>query len=203
MPIRGGPLTTSFRADIGGASDENGVVIFGRDEQGEVVATQAARLFDWRQTDFRREAESLRFFYADPERDKAAGETCIVTAPDAHEVKGQIVLGGGIWYRPDYRGRKLGEIIPRLSRANAYLRWKFDEFIAIVTAENVAKAFDRRTGFRKITRSIILRNHPTVPSGDLEVMLARVEPEQLIDDIFGFVMDFPAEVNAGVDVRRA
>ncbi len=197
------PLTTSFRSDIGGVNQDNGFVILGRNANGEIVATQAARLFDWRGTNFQTEAESLRFFYASPEQDKGAGEQCIVTAPDAHEVTGRVVLGGGIWYRPDYRGRKLGEIIPRISRATAYLRWGFDEFIAIVTKANVEKAFDRRSGFRKVSRSIILRNHPTVPDGDQEVMLARVEPAQLIDYLLGFIVDFRPEVDPRVDARRA
>ena len=197
------PLTTSFRSDIGGVDENNGFVILGRDANGETVATQAARYFDWSHSNFRAEAEALRFFYADPERDKGVDERCIVTAPDAHEVKGKVVLGGGIWYRPDYRGLKLGEIIPRISRANAFLRWGFDEFIAIVTKANVDKAFDRRAGFRKVSRSIILRNHPTIPNGDLEVLLARVEPAQLIDDLFGFIVDFRPEVDPRVDARRA
>ncbi|MGI9412017.1 MAG: hypothetical protein ACR2OV_18200 [Hyphomicrobiaceae bacterium] len=197
------PLTTSFRPDIGGVDESNGFVILGRDANGDTVATQAARFFDWSHTNFQTEAEALRFFYDDPERDKGIGEQCIVSAPDAHEVTGRVVLGGGIWYRPDYRGLKLGEIIPRISRANAFLRWGFDEFIAIVTKANVDKAFDRRAGFRKVSRSIILRNHPTIPNGDLEVMLARVEPAQLIDDLFGFIVDFRPEVDPRVDARRA
>ena len=64
------PLTTSFRSDIGGVDDSNGFVILGRDANGDTVATQAARLFDWRNTNFKAEAEALRFFYAAPDCDK-------------------------------------------------------------------------------------------------------------------------------------
>ena len=34
------PLTTTLRADPGGASDDSGVILFGRDGKGDVVATQ-------------------------------------------------------------------------------------------------------------------------------------------------------------------
>ena len=197
------PITTSFRSDIGGASNSTGLVVFGRDHHGEIVATQATRLFDWHDTHFKDEAESLRFFYADPDRDKGAGEQCIVTAPDASEVTGAIVLSGAIWYRPDFRGAGLANIIPRFIRTCSYLQWDLDEFIAIVTSENVAKAFDKRTGLPAPTRSVILRNHPTIPDGDLETLLSRLTPAQLIDDLATFVADYPVEPDVRVEPRRA
>lgn len=197
------PMTTSFRSDIGGANDDNGLVVFGRDSQGDVVATQATRLFDWQDTNFKTEAESLRFFYADPDRSKQPGEACIVTAPDAHEITGPVMLSGAIWYRPDYRGTGLANIIPRFIRTCSYLRWEFNEFFAIVTAENVSKSLGQRTGLRPPTKSVILRNHPTIPDGDLETMLTRLSCEQLIADIATFVADFKVEPDARVDSRRA
>ena len=197
------PITTSFRSDIGGANADTGLVVFGRDRHGDIVATQATRLFDWRHTTFKEEAESLRFFYADPERDKGVGEECIVTAPDAREVTGLIALSGAIWYRPDFRGTGLANIIPRFIRTCSYLQWDLDEFIAIVTSENVAKSFDKRTGLNAPTRSVLLRNHPTIPDGDLETLLSRLTPAQLIADLTTFVADYPVELDVRIEPRRA
>ena len=67
------------------------------------MATQAARLYEWPNTSFFYEAESLRLFYADPARSKQANEKCVVTAPSTKFVSGNVVFSGGGWYRRDYR----------------------------------------------------------------------------------------------------
>ena len=198
------PLTTTFREEPGGVSNETGFVILGRNTSGEVVATQAVRIFDWRNTNFKTEAQSLRFFYEDPARDSREGETCIVTAPDAETIRGRVALGGGIWYRPDFRRLRLGEIIPRLGRAYALTLWDYDILIATITQQNVGKAFDKRLGFRDIApNSMIMRHSATVPGGDLHLAIARMTPMQLIDDLFWFLVEFDAEVDARIDQRRA
>ncbi|MGI9476773.1 MAG: hypothetical protein ACR2PI_08705 [Hyphomicrobiaceae bacterium] len=198
------PLTTTFQEELGGVTDETGVVFLGRNASGEIVATQAARMFDWSCTNFKNEAESLRFFYASPERDKAPNESCLVTAPEAAQIGGRVALGGGIWYRPDFRRLQLGEIIPRMARAYAFTLWNYDSLIATITQANVAKSFDKRVGFRDvIPNSMVMRNSHTVPDGDLHLALARMTPMQLIDDMFGFLVDFDTGVEVGVDQRRA
>lgn len=198
------PLTTSFQAQNGGADAENGLVLLGRNTSGEVVATQAVRLFDWTATNFKTEAESLRFFYADPERDKAPGEHCVVTAPNAAAVTGRVALGGGIWYRPDYRRLQLGEIIPRFARAYAYALWEYDCLIATVTQKNIGKTFGKKLGFQDVTpNSMVMHNSPTVPDGDLHLGLAIMKPMQLVDDVFMFLADFDLAADAVVDQRRA
>ena len=198
------PITTSFRPEPGGACDDNGFVILGRDATGEVVATQAERLYDWRGTNLKREAEELRLFYSDPIRQKRASERCIVVAPEAAEVSGLVAYSGGVWYRPDYRRKQLTEIIPRLGRAYAYGLWGFDSLAALITPQNIKKTFDRRTGYRKVSNeAVILRNSPSLPDGDLHMTLARQTPSDLIDDTFAFLMDFGAQVDRPIRDRRA
>ncbi len=198
------PITTSFRENPGGVSDDTGFVFLGRNHLGDVVATQSARIFDWSDTNFKREAEELRFFYADPDRDKAPNESCIISAPNATEITGRVALGGGIWYRPDFRRLQLGEIISRMGRAYAFALWNYDSLIATITQQNVGKAFDKRIGFRDVSpKSIIMRHSPTFPEGDLYLALARMTPMQLIDDTFGFLADFDTQVDVRVDQRRA
>ena len=198
------PLTSTFREDLGGASDECGIVILGRNLAGEVVATQAVRRFDWHNTNFKVEAESLRIFYADPERDSARNESCIVTAPSAPEISGCVALGGGIWYRPDYRALQLSQIITRIGRAYALAQWNYSWMIATITQNNLKTKFDRRAGYRDVEpASIVMRNSTTLPDGDLHLALARMTCMQLIDDVFGFLMDFDTQVDARVANRRA
>ncbi|MFY0611100.1 MAG: hypothetical protein JXQ99_06220 [Hyphomicrobiaceae bacterium] len=197
------PITTSFHPHLSGVDETNGVVVFGRNSEGEVVATQATRYFDWRTTTLKQEAESMRLFYANPERDMRDNEACLVNSPDAGAISGNIVLSGAIWYRPDYRGIGLANIIPRFIRAVSFVRWDIDEFIGLITAENTAKAFSQRTGLGGTSGSIIFRNHEILPGKDFETRLARIAPMQMIDDLFGFMLDFNAQVDPGINMRRA
>lgn len=197
------PMTTSFDPELSAVNEDNAFVIVGRDVHGDVVATQVARFLDWTGTNFKTEAEALRFFYKHPERDKAPDESCDVTAPNATEITGRLLHSGGIWYRPDYRGLNLGEIIPRLGRAYGYTRWGVNEVFGVVTSGNVRKKFDRRLGYREFSDSVTLRNSPTDPGKDLVTVLCRLSQADLIDDSFGFLMGFDTQVDAVVNNRRA
>lgn len=197
------PITTSFHPQFSGIDETNGLVVFGRNANGEVVATQATRLFDWRNTTLKQEAESMRLFYANPQRDMRRDEACLVNSPEAGAISGNIVLCGAIWYRPDYRGVGLANIIPRFTRAVSFVRWEIDEYIALITAENATKAFSQRTGFGGTSGSIIFRNHEILPGKDFETRLARLTPMRLVDDLFGFTLDFGAQVDPSIDQRRA
>ena len=198
------PITTSFREYPGGAREDSGFVILGRDQSGEIVATQAERLYDWTGSTFKIEAESLRLFYADPDVQKAATESCSVTARAADKITGRVAYSGGVWYRPDYRRLQLTEILPRIGRAYAFALWNFDYLAALITPQNIRKAFDRRAGYREIEpESVIMRNSPSLPDGDLHMALGYQTPHHLIDDTFGFLMDFGSQIDVAVGQRRA
>ena len=197
------PITSSFRSDIGGASDDTGVVIVGRNIRGEIVATQAAKRLDWNGSNFKQEAESLRFFYADPERHRAPGEACIVTAPNATEITGNVVHSGGIWYHPSYRGRQLAELLPRLGRAYTYARWNIDHVCGVVSEANMQRRLAQRLGYSRITKLVTMRNSPGYPNTDVNLVLCHLSAIELIDDMFRFLVDFELQVDAAVNHRRA
>ena len=69
---------------------------------------------------------------------KGEREQVEVTAPAARKLSGAVIFAGGIWYRPDYRSIGLPYILPWLSRAYAYTRWKHD-FSCSIMAEEVYK----------------------------------------------------------------
>ena len=197
------PMTTSFNPQYCHLDENNSFAILGRDRRGDVVATQGARFLDWQDTEFVSEATSLRFFYDNPSHDKAKGECCFASSPQATAITGRLMHSGGIWYRSDYRGLKLGEIIPRTARAYAYTTWNIDQAFGITTMENVAKKFHLRVGYREIAGRVTMRRSPTFPDGDLELILCRLAKTDLIDDLFGFLMDFDTQVQAEVFSRRA
>src|SRR5262245_41587696 len=114
------PLFPLFNPTLNSLNKVNSFCILGYNQQGEAVAAQAGRLFEWAETNLYDEATSLRMFYDAPDKSKNTHERCIVTALAAKGVTGRVVFSGAAWYRRDYRGKQLVEILPRLARAYAY-----------------------------------------------------------------------------------
>ena len=199
------PLGSAFVPEVGGINDENGFCIVGCDENDEVVATQAVRLFDWSGTSFKSEAESLRLFYADPEKSMAEGETCTVTAPSATQVTGRVGYGGAIWYKPEYRAGRLSTILPRIGRTYAYTKWNTDFIIAIMTERTVKSGFVERIGYTQMEWDLTRINPPSfkAETDNLRLGLAIMNQVQLIDDVFGFLLSTDAQVDGIVEERRA
>lgn len=198
------PITTTFRPCLGGANSDNGLVVFGRDASGSVVTTQAVRLFDWRDSNFRIETEALRLFYANPDRDKAPNERCRVLAVDAEQVAGRVAYIGGLWFRPDLRGNPHTKFITRVGRACALAFWGIDHLCGIITPTNLGTKFHARHGYRDVTpKSVIMSQSPSKPGGDLEMSLCRATPMQIVDDIFMLLNGLEAQVDVRIGHRYA
>jgi hypothetical protein len=154
------PLLPIFDHTAGGIAADNGFAIVGRNRSGEIVATQAARLYKWTDCSFRDAAEDLTLFYPDPERQKRPGERCPVTAPAARNLTGRCVFSGAVWFHPDYRGRWLTGILPRLSRALAHTRWYCDYTLTIMAEGVVRGGTAERVGYRHVDWDLTLINSP-------------------------------------------
>jgi hypothetical protein len=115
------PLVGVFDPRLNMLEPSSSYCILGRNELGEVVSAQAARLYDWRLTNFHDEATSLRFIYKSPEQDKRPGENITVTAKVAKGLGGRVVFSGAGWYRRDHRNTGLSTVLPRVARAYTFL----------------------------------------------------------------------------------
>jgi hypothetical protein len=149
------PLLPIFTPELSGVTRETGFVLLGRDSAGEVVATQAARVFDWSESSLLDEAASLRLFYTDTKAARQRGDKCEINTPVAHGISGRVVFSGGGWYRPDFRGKDLGTILPRVSRAYAFTRWNSDFTISIMADAVVAGGFAERTGYTNVEHDAV------------------------------------------------
>ena len=130
-------------------TEDNSFCIFGRDTDGNVVATQAARLIDLRGTDLRTEAESLRMFYgASPPNDY----TILLNAPSASSISGLVAYSGGVWYHPRFRGRALSSVLPRMCRALAIATWDVDYALSFVEDALIEKNMPARYGYPRFER---------------------------------------------------
>ena len=192
------PLMRMFHPEYNNLIPENSYWISGEDEHGEIVATHAGRVHYWPETTLEQEVDSLLY---GTRRD---GQRCIVTAPDAKIISGVVVYGGSAWVRPDFRGKRLSQLLPRLGRAYALARWPINWGISIVAPVLVEKRVAAGYGYKRESRSIIF---PGAPSGAVENVLVSVGAEDAYDDFAAILsrgyptsdsVDAPAPLSASL-----
>jgi hypothetical protein len=185
------PLVPVFDPDISGIQPEMGFVIVGRDKHDQIVATHAARLYDW-STSLADEAASLRMFYADPTAAFARGDRCAIAAPIAKSITGRVVFSGAAWYRRDFRGRGLGGILPRISRAYALTHWNSDFTVAMMGDAVLAGGMAERSGYTKVEPSCV--DLVASPLGPLRCALTWMQPDELLADLAAVMDQAPVSV---------
>jgi hypothetical protein len=194
------PLHSLFDAQFHAFDATNAFCILGRNADGDVVATQAARRIDLTGTTFYDEAVSLRLNYDHPERDKCDGEVCTVTAEMTKSITGVVLLGGAVWYRKDYRGRELATILPRLSRAYAHTLWEQDYTTSMMVAGVANGGVAAASGYTNIQPEV---QFTKTRLGDATTYFVWMEPPQLIGDLRTYLAGLDAQVDTGVLERRA
>ena len=172
-------LVHMFNSQYCDLSPENSYWISGEDEHGEIVLTQAGRVYYWPETNL--ELEARLMFYGG--RDE--GQRCEITAAAAKFITGVVFYGGSGWVRPDFRGRRLMRLIPRLGRAYALARWPVDWGISFVAPVLVEKGVAAGYGYKHASYSVF---YPGSPWGDLEVVLATVSAAEAYEDFTNFLM---------------
>lgn len=194
------PLVPIFDAEIGGFSEENGFCLLGRNQSGEIIAAQAARLYTLTDRTFKEESESLRLFYADPAKTAAPGEQCIVTAKSASKFTGRIVYSGAVWYRPDYRKQGLTSILPRLTKAYAFTKWYTDITLSFMIDDVVQQGTAARAGYPHVEWDVYLKN---TPLGDHKGALIWANAQELINYFASYLGEADPQVDAIVYNRAA
>jgi hypothetical protein len=173
------PLLDIFNPEYSDLRPENSYWISGEDEHGEIVLTQAGRVYHCPDTTLEQEARLM--FCGGREK----GQRCVVTAADAKLITGVVFYGGSGWVRPDFRGRRLMRLVPRLGRAYALARWPVDWGISFVAPILVEKGIAAAYGYKHASYSM---SFPESLWGDLEVVLVTVSAEEAYAD-FAEVLD--------------
>jgi hypothetical protein len=194
------PLHNMFDVRFHDFNPSNSFCILGRNAAGDVVATQAARRLDLTGTTLYDEAVSLKLNYDHPERDRGEGEYVTVSAEKTKDITGIVLLGGGVWYRKDYRGRELATILPRLSRAYAHTIWEQDYTTSMMVAAVANGGVAAASGYTNVQPEIQFMNNPM---GDVKTYFVWMEPPQLISDLRDYLSSLEPQVDAGVLERRA
>jgi GNAT superfamily N-acetyltransferase len=166
-------LPNMFHPDYSELNSQNSYWIAGEDAYGEIVATQAGRIYYWPETTLEQEARLM--FYAGREQ----GQHCVVTAADAKLITGVVFYGGSVWVRPDFRKQQLAQILPRMGRAYALARWPVDWGISLVAPVLVDKGVAAGYGYQHVSYSV---SYPGSPWGDIEFALVSLSALEAYDD---------------------
>jgi len=174
------PLFPAFHPAYHKHTDDNSFAFIGRNENGEVVLTQAAvvlRVYDKPLHDM---AVDLRVNYSDPARMARPDERCIPTAPSMKTMKGTILLGGATWFHPSMRKTGLAEITPRISRAYGYTRYQTDYTTSFMVAGPLKGGLAKKANFPHIEWGVEFENSPL---GNFSSAFCWMEPDFLLNDL--------------------
>lgn len=181
-------LPPSFDPAYGAVDASNSYWIMGRDDTGEVVTTQAARLFNIEEGETLADLfTSLNLFYPDPARHARPGETCTITAPNATKIAGVVLHSGCSWVHPRFRRRHMMFILPRISRALGLTRWNTEYTFSFVSEKLVNYGVADAYGYTRIEPLIDWRNCLV---GNYQGMLVWMPRQELIADM----QMFPAQL---------
>ncbi len=150
------PILDAFNPRCVELTPENAYWISGENEDGEIVMTNACRVMDWTGTSLAEQACSLWY-------GRDAGQRCVVTAEMAHQITGVVAWGGASWVRPDFRGRQLSYLTPRILKAYACARWPIDWSICYIGIDNVKRGLAATYGHQNLSYSI---EYPDSPHGE-------------------------------------
>ncbi|MBN9266324.1 MAG: hypothetical protein J0I75_17490 [Hyphomicrobium sp.] len=169
-------LLPIFNVEDGGFADENGFCLLARTSSGQVVAAQAARVYDLTGTSFKDETESLKLFYPDP---------------DAQ-----------VWYHPSMRKQGLTSILPRITKALSQTRWDTDITLSFMAEEVVKAGTAPRTGYAHVEWAIDLIETPVSP-GTVHSALIWSNRDELVDYFSGLLAPRDTKVDPVVHHRTA
>src|ERR1700738_82550 len=171
-------LVDMFNPECCNLTPENSYWISGEDKNGEIVLTQAGRLFYCPETTIQDEARLM--FYGGHD----IGQRCVVTAPAAKSITGVVFCAGSHWIRPDLRGQQFSHLLARLGRAYAVSRWPVDWGVALVSPVLVEKGVAAGYGYKHGSRSIFF---PASPWGDVEFVVSYLTAPEAYADFADFL----------------
>ena len=194
------PLVQILDPRLGTYNAHNGFCLLGRNSEGDVVAVQAVRMYDFGASNYKAETESLRLWYSDPERMRRPGEACPVSAPSADQMTGRALFSGGVWFRPDYRRKGVTYSLGRIAKALAHTRWAADTTFAMMAEDVFAGGTWKRAGFRHAEWSVDFTN---TQFGTFRMALLWITAQEQMDYFRSFLAAPESQVDAIVQNRAA
>lgn len=157
-----------------------GYWIAGYDRNDEIVAVHAARFFDWTDTTLGREFSSLRLWYNKPDLWRMPGESCTLAGEAGKIVTGRCAYLGSMWFRPDFRGRGLSRLLPRINRSIALAHWGIDFNFSFIEPFVVESGLIEQYGFSRHAPGVAFRNGP---KGNMDMHVMWMPRAELVSDL--------------------
>ncbi len=133
------PLAPTFDPTCSDIADDAALYIEGRHGDAPVV-TLALRRYDWPASSLAEEWESGRFAYRDPAHQMQAEERWVAGAPIATDISGRVSFAGAVWFRPDFRARRLPILTSSLMRTLSLTVWNPDFVIGMLETGVTSRA---------------------------------------------------------------
>lgn len=157
-----------------------------RDSAG-LVATYAVRLYRFGITTLADHLATLSLFYANPAEQMARGERLLIEGEAerfASAIEDTAAWGGGMWVRPDYRGRvsNLAMVLCVLGNGAAQARWGGQTMISIAERGLVESGVVRERYRSQYVLDRIRWFRPHIPDRT-EMMLIIKEPAITFEQI--------------------
>ncbi len=152
--------------------------IEGRDEQGRCLTVQAARHYHLRGS-LTESLEDLSLFYGNA-TPAGAEESCTCTVPEAARITGSTVYSGSTFAHPDLRGRGVAKVMPRLSRALAWLLWRQRTTFSMVDPILIEKGVVQAYGYKNVGHQVAWRGSPD--QGDIDLALVWMDEDEALAD---------------------
>jgi hypothetical protein len=171
--------------------------LLGYNSAGEVVSSQAGRVYDSPDRSLSDLIGDQSFFYGQAALN-AAYPTCHMTALAGRRIRGRFVYSGALWVRPDHRGSRMANVLPRISRAYALSRWGTDFTIAFLS--NVNSSLFKLYGYPNVEKGVEVRGSSTA---DMTGSLMWMNVDELADDLAHFLEHARSKVDGTVGNRSA
>jgi hypothetical protein len=193
------PLMPIFDPAFHDFTDDNAIVLVGRNRAGVPVMTNVGLRFDLTGTNYHDYAEQLRVNYARPEEMKRPGERCIATAPSLKTMTGQVLFAGALWFHPSVRGIGLAPFTGRTLRGLALTRWNVDYATAFMVEGPLKGGLADRIGYPQVEWSIAYEN---TAMGDFKCGLTWMDRMFLLQDLAAFQQTMDGKAAADPSVAR-
>jgi hypothetical protein len=190
------PMLDSRLSAIDAASS---YALLGYNQLGEVVSSQAGRIYE--PSDQQTLCDMIgdqSFLYGGSFDSQNGHPTCHISAPSSRQISSRYVYSGALWVRPDYRGHRLANVLPRVSRAYALSRWNTEFTIAFIG--NATSTLCKLYGYPNIEPGVEFRGlGPSYTTMSLMWMTA----DELVEDLEMFMGSIRPQVDGAVSDRAA
>lgn len=160
---------------------QNSFWLSGESDDGEVVLTWAARVFDWPDSTL---DDHIGMLFCDKQDRPYPCRVAPEAVPALRSISGVVFWGGSLWIHPDYRHHRLSRVAGRLGRAFAVSSWPLDWVMCLVMPAIVESGVAAGYGYRHIARGIV---YPDSPLGDLEFSLVYLSIDEAYADFSEFL----------------